>query len=151
MRRVCLSKPGWRRASSPIAAFAASISEAINEAESGSAEYVGPVMTAQVIQKDTDEESEPRFTFRVVGTSFGDRQRYVNRLGPSDPFQLAREPLNTADENAIGVLDRNGNHLGYLKREVAEWFAPTMDRGATTACVYRLREDGTLIAGVYDH
>ena len=36
-----------------------------------------------------------------------------------------REPSNPADPNAVGVCDRGGNHLGYLKREVAEWFAQT--------------------------
>ena len=36
--------------------------------------------------------------------------------------------------------------------EVAEWFARNLDRGESfSACVYRQRDDGTLIAGVFEH
>jgi hypothetical protein len=55
-------------------------------------------------------------------------------------------------DNAPQQKVRTGsNHLGYLKREVAEWFAPKMDRNeAFIATLYRLRDDGTLIPGVFE-
>ena len=49
-------------------------------------------------------------------------------------------------------VDRGGNHLGYLKREVADWFANKLDRGESfSACVYRKHNDGALISGVFEH
>ncbi len=151
MRRVCLTKPGAFRAAFPVSAFSASISPATDEGRFNGVAYRDSVVTAELVRDEPDEGDEPRFTFRVVGTNYGNRRHYVDRLTLGDPLRLSREPLNPADQYAVGVLDRSGNHLGYLKREVAEWFAPKMDRNeAFIATVYRLRDDGTLIAGVFE-
>jgi hypothetical protein len=41
--------------------------------------------------------------------------------------------------------------LGYLKRDVAEWFAPKLDSGYEyTAEAFRIRDDGALIVGIYE-
>jgi hypothetical protein len=151
IRRVCLTKPGAFRATFPVNAFCQGLSALSEENRNRELADRDSVVTATIVIKESDDCREPRYTFRVVGTNYGNRRQHVDRLTLGDPVKLKREPFNPADPNAVGVLDRNGNHLGYLKREVAEWFAPKMDRHeAFTAKVYRLRDDGSLIAGVFD-
>ncbi len=94
---------------------------------------------------------DPRFTFRVVGDHVGDRSIRISQLGVADRLILRREPLNPYDTNAVMVLDGQENVLGYLKRDVAEWFGPRMDSGReSSAEVHRIRDDGALIVGVYE-
>lgn len=95
--------------------------------------------------------SEPRFTFRVVGDHIGNRAAFISQLRPGDPLSLRREPSNPVDTNAVMVLDTRGNLLGYLKREVAAWFAPILDGGRRYTCnVHRKLDYGGLILGVYE-
>lgn len=141
LRRICLEKPGALRAVFPNTIFASHISPLTEQ-----------VVTAEMIADASDVDLEPRFTFRVVGSHIGDRQRHIDSLSLEEPLQLAREHGNSVDPRAVAVFDHRGHHLGYLKREVAAWFAPKLDRGESfTATVYRLRNDGGLIVGVYEH
>jgi DNA-directed RNA polymerase subunit RPC12/RpoP len=90
----------------------------------------------------------PRFTFRVVGESYESRLFYLDQLRRSDDVYLRREPRNSFDPNAVAVTNLSGNILGYLKREVSEWFAPILDRGKIFRCVVheKLRSGGIVIA-----
>lgn len=94
---------------------------------------------------------EPRFTFRVVGDHIGDRRYWIEELELATPVRLEREPRNPYDSNAIAVFDPKLRQLGYLKREVAAWFAPMLDGGRRFRCnAYRKPESGGLITGVFD-
>lgn len=105
---------------------------------------------AEVLVTDVIPD-EPRYTFRVVGDHFDDRQAVIWELALGDPVQLVREPGNPHDRNAVQVCDRRGRMFGYLKREVAEWFAPKIDYGARYRSeVYRMRNDRGVIVGVYE-
>lgn len=93
----------------------------------------------------------PRFTFRVVGDHVGNRSDWIDDLGFGDPLSFVREPSNRYDHNAVAVLDRHRRQLGYLKREVAEWFAPMLDSGRQYRVeAYRKPHSGGLITGVYE-
>ena len=79
------------------------------------------------------------FSTRVVG--FGYRKdRFVRpgidtdslTLAVDDPVFVVREPQNTHDSNAISLLWKNGEKLGYLRRNIAKQVAPLMDQG----CLY---------------
>jgi DNA-directed RNA polymerase subunit RPC12/RpoP/tellurite resistance protein len=95
--------------------------------------------------------SAPRYTFRVVGDHVGNRAAFISRLRPGQPLLVFREPHNPADDNAVAIYDQNQNQLGYLKREVAEWFAPMLDRGKRFTCsVHALTSSGSLIAAVFE-
>jgi hypothetical protein len=95
--------------------------------------------------------SAPRYTFRVVGDHVGNRAACISRLRPGQPIVLFREAHNPADANAVAVYDQHRNQLGYLKREVAEWFAPMLDRGKRfTSSVHTLTSSGSLIAAVFE-
>jgi len=86
---------------------------------------------------------EPRFTFRVVGDHIDDRSYWISRLSIADQIVLTREPGNPYDENAVMVHDAQMHTLGYLKRDVAEWFGPRMDSGiAVESEVHRIRDSG---------
>jgi hypothetical protein len=95
--------------------------------------------------------AEPRYTFRVVGDHIGNRAACISRLRPGMPLWIIREPANPVDPNAVAVFDQARNQLGYLKREVAEWFAPMLDRGKRfTAAVHALSASGSLIVAVFE-
>ncbi|WP_162273911.1 HIRAN domain-containing protein [Mariniblastus fucicola] len=94
---------------------------------------------------------EPRFTFRVVGEHIGDRSYWIQKLAKNEPLQLVREPTNSNDRNAVEVRNSYGKSLGYLKKDVAAWFAGLMDRGkGYTANVLRIRSDNCLIVAVFE-
>ncbi|WP_210417881.1 HIRAN domain-containing protein [Bythopirellula goksoeyrii] len=94
---------------------------------------------------------EPRYTFRVVGDHIGDREQWIARLELGSPIKIQREPRNPYDTNAIAVSDIEGRQLGYLKREVAIWFAPILDRGRQFGfTAFRKPQSGGLIVGVYE-
>jgi hypothetical protein len=141
IERMCLHESTTGVASMPTGPF-----ETVETADA-----MPPVRSSDVIMAEATSEDEPRYTFRVVGDHIDDRRAFIQRLRISEQIFVVREPDNPADHNAVAVVDRNRNMLGYLKREVAEWFAPKMDRGqAFYADVHRIRDDGALIVGVYE-
>ena len=96
-------------------------------------------------------QEEPEYTFRVVGDHVGDRSYWIDVLQPGGPLDAKREPHNPYDRNAVMILNTSGQQLGYLKREVAEWFTPILDRGRQFKySAYRKPSSGGLIVGVYE-
>jgi hypothetical protein len=92
----------------------------------------------------------PRYTFRVVGDHIGDRADWIDALRLGDHVHLVREPSNQYDENAVVVMDGGRRQLGYLKREVASWFGPMLDRGYSCySQAYRKPSSGGLIVAVF--
>ncbi|XOV90837.1 MAG: HIRAN domain-containing protein [Bacteroidota bacterium] len=63
---------------------------------------------------------------KVVGVSHTNedgtpRQTIITReVEENDLLTLEPEPNNPYDPNAVKVLSKNGNQIGYLKKEVAE-------------------------------
>lgn len=93
----------------------------------------------------------PRFTFRVVGESYENRQSYLNKLSIGEEVYLNREPHNPYDSNAVAVVNRKNRVLGYLKREVSLWFAPILDKGRKFQCEVKQRtSSGGIIIAVFD-
>jgi single-stranded-DNA-specific exonuclease len=67
------------------------------------------------------------YTLHVVGESH--YEDAVKRCRPGDRLILKREPENPYDKNAVAVLGENGEQIGYLGRDNAEWVARLMDEG----------------------
>jgi DNA-directed RNA polymerase subunit RPC12/RpoP len=106
---------------------------------------------ARTEQANNSNSYAPRFTFRVVGDHVGDRAYWINKLRVNEPLKFIREPNNQHDENAVAVCNNMGKQLGYLKRDVAAWFARLLDKGQRyKVAVLRIRSDGCLIVAVYD-
>jgi hypothetical protein len=61
---------------------------------------------------------------------------------PGAPLELHRDPDNEHDANAIAVLARSGEQLGWVPREIAEELAPELDAGKPWSAVV-LREQRT--------
>ena len=67
------------------------------------------------------------YTLNIVVES--DRQEEVGRCREGENVILKREPKNRYDANAVAVLRENGNQIGYLSKDDAEWVARIMDDG----------------------
>jgi hypothetical protein len=57
----------------------------------------------------------------------------VGNMVPPVELELEREPENPFDIYAIKVL-YEGQHIGYLEKDVAAFLAPELDEGATFTC-----------------
>jgi len=67
------------------------------------------------------------YTLSIVGES-----HYQDAIRPcrqGDRVILKREPENPHDENAVAVFRENGEQIGYLSRDHAEWVARVIDEG----------------------
>lgn len=69
------------------------------------------------------------FHTKVVGVSFGERQRAAAGLAPGQPLRLVREPENPHDPAAVRVETVDGCVLGYLRAGLARHLAEALDQG----------------------
>jgi hypothetical protein len=95
-------------------------------------------------------DSDPKYTFRVVGDFVGNRSDMIERLTVGEEVVLRCEPDNPVDPNAVAVFDKSRNQLGYLKRDVAIWFVKVVERNPNVvARVHAFTSAGSLIVGVH--
>jgi hypothetical protein len=101
------------------------------------------------VPKDMDQAARKWYTgaesFSTRVTGFGYRKDRFTRPAPDsdrltlsagDPVFVIREPHNHHDSNAVSLLWKNGEKLGYLRRNIAAHIAPLMDHGRLyTACI----------------
>lgn len=90
----------------------------------------------QRIQKERQREEQARndpieeFDFMVAGSRFEGRPAVIERdLRAPDAVVLAREPQNRHSRNAVAVLTKSGDQIGYVPEEDAADVAPLMDAG----------------------
>ena len=123
------------------------------------AEVIGDIANISDLAGHADTQTDdfapanriPRFTFRVVGESFENRQLDLDRLVIGDAVYLIREPSNPYDSNAVAVVNRERRVLGYLKREVSLWFAPILDKGRQFQAEVKQRtSSGGILIAVFD-
>lgn len=67
------------------------------------------------------------YTIGVAGESY--RQKEIKKCREGDPLVLKREPDNRYDPCAVAVLRENGEQIGYVPRNQAEWVSRIMDEG----------------------
>jgi len=67
------------------------------------------------------------YTLNIVADSYS--QEEIGRCQEGESLILKREPMNRYDANAVAVLRGNGEQIGYLSRDDAEWVARIMDDG----------------------
>lgn len=94
------------------------------------------------MSEKTAEHDVVGIQYRITPSSFHFLERHLE--GGPLVCKLEREPDNTADENAIRVIlnetPMKGLHLGYLRRQVSEMYAPLMDAGKLTPLEVKLTE-----------
>ena len=66
---------------------------------------------------------------KIAGISFEGRQSLIQSLSVGVELFLQRQPDNFYDKNAIKILTKEGEHLGFINRELAEGMAYAMDNG----------------------
>jgi hypothetical protein len=81
------------------------------------------------------------YTLNIVGESY--RQKAIKHCREGDQINLRREPKNKYDSNAVAVLRKSGEQIGYLSREDAEWVARIMDAGDTVEARIKWLTGGT--------
>lgn len=92
-----------------------------------------PALFGEDLQFAVRNLGRDKVTIRVVGEGYANsdgssRQKAVSRARVGASLQMAREPQNKWDANAIKVVSDLGQ-IGYVPREVAEALSPVLDRG----------------------
>ncbi len=69
------------------------------------------------------------FYTRIVGEDYHIKnEEYLSVLKENDPVYAVWDYKNPYDENAIAILDKNGQHIGYLKKEIAQILSPKLKK-----------------------
>ena len=92
---------------------------------------------------------------KIVGTSFGECQKWISRLTIKNKIWLHPEEINPIDPNAVMVMgefydnqtyDTTEEKLGYLPKELAADFEPCIKSGM----VYRTKIS-SITGGEFDN
>ena len=84
-----------------------------------------------------------QFHTKVVGVTFDDRQTYIKKMKIGDKITLKRDKENQYDPNAIMVINYQGNHIGFISKDLSKQMAPNMDKGINyIASVSNISEEG---------
>ncbi|RCW60160.1 MULTISPECIES: HIRAN domain-containing protein [Halanaerobium] len=79
---------------------------------------------------------------KVVGITFNNRENKIRNLNYNDSIFLKRDYENEYDNNAIKVVSKIGDILGYLPKELAFKLAPKFDKKQSfEAKIYELPKD----------
>jgi single-stranded-DNA-specific exonuclease len=78
-------------------------------------------------------EEADAFHTKVVGVTFGDRQRVLAGVRAGERLRLVRDPGNPHDPHAVQVCRADGRQVGFLRAALAARLAPAMDAGARYA------------------
>lgn len=84
---------------------------------------------------DTEENEIDEFHTKVVGVTFGERQKYIRDMQIGERIILEREPDNTYDKNAIKVINSKGFQIGFISKDLAAQLAPKLDNGLKLSAV----------------
>ena len=88
------------------------------------------------------------YTLNIVADSYS--QEEIGRCQEGESLILKREPINSRDPNAVAVLRENGEQIGHLSREDAEWVARIMDDGTEVEARIKWVTGGTQDKTFYD-
>ncbi len=84
----------------------------------------------------------------VVGINYNGRKQFVSKLSVGDELFYSREPENKYDYNAIQIKDKNGNMIGYISSDYANFYAPKMDYGIEYKITLKSIEDNKLVINI---
>lgn len=84
----------------------------------------------------------------VVGINYNGRKQYVSKLSNGDELFYSREPENKYDHNAIQIKDKDGNMIGYISSDYANYYAPKMDYGIKYKITLKSVEENKLIINI---
>ena len=87
------------------------------------------VLTAPFIKPIPTAAAQPVVINRIAIAGGGYHALPKRLASLAGGLTLKREPENPFDANAIAILDRDGTHLGYVPRRLAETIAPVIDAG----------------------
>jgi HIRAN domain len=97
--------------------------------------------SGQFLARDAPQLAERGLrTANVAGAGQHHREALESdSAAPGQPLDLQRDPGNEHDANAIAVLSRAGEQVGWVPRELAAELAPELDAGRPWSAVV-LRE-----------
>ncbi len=82
-----------------------------------------------------EEENIRKFEYAtVVGIYYEDRIEVVKKLTIGEEIFFVREKDNQYDSNAIKVVNKNNETIGYVTKEKAQEIAPKLDAGNKYKC-----------------
>lgn len=79
------------------------------------------------------------------------REKYISILEEYDPLDVKFEPDNEYDKNAVLILDKNGNDLGYIPKRYNTTVANHIKEGNSVTCTFKkkYKKEGYLNGVVY--
>jgi hypothetical protein len=83
----------------------------------------------------------------IAGVGLAERRLHLRRLRPGTELVLARDPDNEYDENAVRVLDREGNTLGSVPEGVSEQVAALLDQAGADPASVRAIVNRVIVGG----
>lgn len=96
-----------------------------------SLEFIDPILD--------DHNGEVKRIFYIAGVRYyigcnNKNCKDALHLNVGDSLNLERETTNKFDKNAIKIIDRKNNHVGYLPRYYSKSVAEYLDQGASYEC-----------------
>jgi hypothetical protein len=79
--------------------------------------------------EQTDNPIEGLVFVQSFATKVAGCRYQTASAAPGEQVHLVREPDNAADANAVAVHNMAGQRVGYLFREIAEYYAESLDYG----------------------
>jgi hypothetical protein len=89
--------------------------------------------------REEKERNRPlaRFNFMVAGVRHEGRAEIISDyVTAGDPAHLRRDRYNEHDRNAIEVLTKDGDEVGFVPKENARELAPLLDDGALQHAIF---------------
>jgi hypothetical protein len=78
-----------------------------------------------------------RFNFMVAGVRYEGRNEIISdSVTAGDPAYLRRDPSNSHSKNAIEVVTKQGDQVGFVPEEDARNLAPLLDQGALHSATF---------------
>ncbi len=89
------------------------------------------------------------FYTKIVGVTYENRQNLIKNIRAGEELFLLQDKDNPYDKSAVAVIDRSGNRLGFLKKELAHRISNNIKNGwKYSVQVSSITGGGTLNYGV---
>lgn len=105
-----------------------------------SLEVIGPIKYNKMFNKYKkkikleENNSKPYIVTKLAGITFNNRVEKIKKLSTESYIEIKRDINNKYDRNAIKVINKDKEIIGYIPKELAIIIAPRIDKGEKYYC-----------------